>query len=283
MQLELFNNIYKDIFSHSHECISYNIYDMHFDVIQFLIQNDYISIEKKPNTFYVIDIIVALFHEFSRTENLKSRLKEYIDYFWNFIVEKNAFAIINYVNEKNNYTIINYILNSNDKSIQLTYTNKYIDLWNHFYPDEEVNSVYNVYIQLALDNNVEVLKKLFLRKSYNSNMYEWNMIDYDNKNINSISLICFLLKENYYIRDVDKIQNLANTIKILIEYGNIKENKQILMEYINNFNYNYSSSPIMKIFEDVNFENVDFENVDFENQYVDNSELKRYMENIKIM
>jgi hypothetical protein len=52
-----------------------------------------------------------------------------------------------------------------------------------------------------------------------------------------------------------KLQQLANTIDVLIEYGNIPydsivpETNNTLMDYIIKFGYNYPSSPIMKVFE----------------------------------
>jgi hypothetical protein len=263
MQSDSFNKIYKDIFSHSHECISYNIFDLNFNVIEFLIQNDYISLDKKPNTFYIIDIITALFTEISYN-NTKSRVKEYIDYFWEYIHQNNSSIIINYVNDKNGYTLANSILDCIDPVIRLEYINKYIDIWNYFYPDKELKSAYqmnenvdgfNVYIQLALDNNIDVLKKLFLRNSYYSNMYEWRVVDSNNKDIISVPIICFLLKENSHIRDVRKLKELANTIDVLIEYGKIPydlivpETDNTLMDYINKFGYNYPSSPVMKVFK----------------------------------
>ncbi len=263
MNLDSFDKIYCDIFSHSHECISYNMYDLNFDVIQFLIQNDYISMEKKSNKFYIIDIIISLFHEISSSDVVKSRVKEYIEFFWDFIIEKDSSIIINYVNNKNGYTIANYILNCNDIRIKMEYINKYIDIWNEYFPDKELKAPYqmnelvdafNVYIQLALDNNVNILKKLFSRSSYNSNIYEWRVVDSNNKNIVSVPLICFLLKENSHVRDVKKIEELANTINVLIEYGKIPydsivpENGNTLIDYINKFGYNYPSSPIMKVF-----------------------------------
>ncbi len=268
MQSDSFNKIYKDIFSHSHECISYNIFDLNFNVIEFLIQNDYISLDKKPNTFYIIDIITVLFTEISYNE--KSRIKEYIDYFWEYIHQNNSSVIINYVNEKNGYTLANYILDCIDPVIRLEYINKYIDSWNYFYPDKELKTAYqmneivdgfNVYFQLALNNNVDVLKKLFSRNSYDANMYEWRVVDSDKKNIISVPLICFLLKENSHIRDVEKLKELANTINVLIEYGKIPydlivpENGNTLMDYINKFGYNYPSSPIMKVFNKYSIKN----------------------------
>ena len=264
MESYSFNNIYKDIFSHSHECISYNIYDLDFNVIQFLIQNEFISIDKKPNTFYIIDIITSLFCEISHSDNIKTRIKEYIDFFWEYIIEANLSIIINYTNETTGYTMANYILNCLDINVRLEYINKYIDIWNTFYPDTELKSTYqmnenvdgyNVYMQLALDNNIDVLKKLFLRDSYNSKNYEWRVFDTNNKDIISVPIISFLLKENYYIRDIEKLQELADTILVLIEYGKIPydlivpETENTLMDYINKFGYNYPNSPIMKVFK----------------------------------
>jgi hypothetical protein len=83
----------------------------------------------------------------------------------------------------------------------------------------------------------------------------------NNKDIISVPIISFLLKENSYIRDVQKLEKLANTIDVLIEYGKIPydlivpETDHTLMDYINKFGYNYSTSPIMIVFKKYSIKN----------------------------
>jgi hypothetical protein len=128
MELDIFDDIYHDIIHCNHECVSINICDLNFEVIQFLIQNNFITLENKENTFYVIDFIINLFYEIQNNEIGKKRVKEYISYFWDFIVEHDKSVIVNHVDNKTKYTFEYHILNCFDKSIQLEYIEKYNNL-----------------------------------------------------------------------------------------------------------------------------------------------------------
>jgi hypothetical protein len=121
MKLDNFDDIHQDIFSGSHECISLNISDLNFTVIEFLVQNNLICFENKPNTFYIIDIIIQLFYEIHHNDVVKSRVSEYIDYFWNIIIEKNKKLII-----ENFFDL--HINNCFDINIKSEYTQKYNQL-----------------------------------------------------------------------------------------------------------------------------------------------------------
>lgn len=157
MGLDIFDDIYHDIIHGTHECTSLNISDLNFEVIKFLIQNNYISITNKQNTFYVIDIILNLFYEIQSNDVGKSRVKEYIDYFWNFIVENNKELIINHVDNGTGYTFENHINNCLDTSIKLEYNMKYQNIANkcmttNVLEDAYVDSSFLVEV-LNLQNN----------------------------------------------------------------------------------------------------------------------------------
>jgi hypothetical protein len=128
MQLDIFDDIYYDIIHGTHECVSINISDFNFEVIQFLIQNNFITVENKSNTFYVIDIILNLFYEIQNNDIGKKRVKEYISYFWDFIMFHNKSLIINHVDKQTEITFANHINNCLDKSIQMEYIEKYNNL-----------------------------------------------------------------------------------------------------------------------------------------------------------
>ena len=106
--------------------------------------------------------------------------------------------------------------------------------------------------------DVEKLKILFSRKSYNKFAYEWRINYISNNKEFSLPIIMYVLKENWWVKEKKELENIAECIKVLIEDGKIDYNDIVpetghnIVDYLNKFEYNYPDSPIMRVLEKYN-------------------------------
>lgn len=255
-----------------HDCFGFSFTDIRFDVIEFLRDNDYLTIYDPENheeddyisvadlksNFNVIELLCELFADYNTTIGFLERNSKYIEYIWNWIVTENPKVLVNYVNESS--PLINCIINSKNTQIKSIYFKKYIELWDTYHPTREFVSIYvqndsvdgdNVILALCRNFMSDELKYLFKRPNYNSANYTWYQHYIVNKETFAVPLISFLLEENSWMRNPSDLAKFAEVIDVLITYGNFNYDLQVIetghtmSDYLNQFGYDYYGSVVM--------------------------------------
>jgi hypothetical protein len=249
--------------NNKHDCVSFNITDVRFDVIEYLRVNGYINISCTAHTFNVMDILFELFHEYDTNPEFFSRNYEYINYFWIWIENEDPKLLVDYINPRCGSHLIHAILKCHNKKIRDEFFDLFFEKWEHFYPMQELPTTIiqnelvdgeNVILILARNFMGDKLKMLFKRKCYSPSNYTW----YQNYNLYNTSftvpLIMFLLEENSWMRRTEDLKKFAEIITILLEYGKVNPNLKVietgnnLQDYLTYYGYNYENSPVMNVF-----------------------------------
>jgi hypothetical protein len=258
-----------------HDCIGFSFTDLRFDVIVFLCNNDYLTIYDSDNNqdekesdyisvadlksnYNVIELLCELFSDYNTTYGFLERNTKYIEYVWNWIEEENPKALVNYVNHSS--TLIHSIINSKNTQIKTIYFEKYVKLWDTYYPTREFVSIYvqnetvdglNVILALCRNFMSTELKYVFSRPNYNSKNYTWYQHHTNNNKTFTVPLISFLLEENSWMCNPTDLEKFAEIIDVLITYGKFNYDLQVIEtghtmgDYLEHYGYNYFGSCIM--------------------------------------
>jgi hypothetical protein len=119
-----------------------------------------------------------------------------------------------------------------------------------------------------MSKEIELLLK---RESYKPTLYEWYINSGNIFNSNNIPFISYLLQENAHIMDKITLEKFAQVLEVFIKNGKfnfdakVSETHANLMDYLNQYGYNYSESPVMKVFEKCNLSAPSNINVKYKN------------------
>ena len=228
-----FSETFDALTSFKHECTNFCVTDLRFDLIEFLREENILTIVHWNNTINILDLLSNLFVELGMPYNTTSRTKEYIDYFWDWVEELDPKALTDYRFNQSNRSLAHFIMRGFDRDLKLKYLENFINLWDKFYPDEEIpmdKSIIdeidgeNIYIMLIREFASDHLKQLFKRASYDVSKYKWKQLDYDysiSKEHHYVPLIPSLYKEFDYLTNPEDIKKFEKTIEVLINDGNI--------------------------------------------------------------
>jgi hypothetical protein len=98
------------------------------------------------------------------------------------------------------------------------------------------------------------LEILFARKSYDPKHYEWHFTSGSNNMVCSVPIISYLLEEFATSADERNLKKIAKLLRVFIENGQINFDKEVIensatvMDYLNQYGYNYQKSPVMALF-----------------------------------
>jgi hypothetical protein len=252
----------------NHDCFAFNFYSIRLDVYELLIKNNIIT-TNTTNTTNTIDmkfILYNLFKTFVGKDKEKiNRLNFYIKYFWNKIIQEDEKSLLDYREEQFQYSMIHSILDGPYSKLNEEYFYKFLELWDCYYPScelpttkqpNEISDGLTIYLLLSrkfMSKEIEVLLK---RKSYKPHLYEWCINSGDVFNTKNIPFISYLLQENAHIMDEMTLEKFAKVLDVFIKNGKfnfdakVNETHANLMDYLNQYGYNYFQSPVMKVFEE---------------------------------
>ncbi len=250
-----FNDILYNLINHTYD-INITYSKINFDIIELLRGFNKIDILQN-NKFCVIDILCELFLENNNNIN------KYIDYFWSWVeTSSTPYALIDY--RTHNKSLDKIILQCKNKDIRKEYFNKYLDIWDRYYPDQELpespqptetTDGENVFYLLAQNFMDQELIRVFSRASYDPKLYEWRKYDYNfDHEFMAVPLVSYLLQEFSYLRKEKDLEKLANTLNVLINYGKFNFDQQVIdagytvSDYLNHYGYVYKSSPVIHMF-----------------------------------
>jgi hypothetical protein len=255
--------LYELLNKYNHDCCIFNYISVRMDAYEFLIENNVISLEESPNTLSMKQILYSLFLEVCSKKNI-SRQKFYINYFWTKLVSIEPKIITDY-RYNHCYSYVHAILNSYNNTVAKEYFHEFLKLWDSYYPDQELpnppqqNELVDnltIYLQLARLFMISELEILFARKSYDPKYYEWNFTSGANNMICSVPIISYLLEEFSTSADERNLKKIAKLLRVFIENGRINFDKEVIensatvMDYLNQYGYNYQKSPVMAVFKD---------------------------------
>ena len=247
----------------NHDCRTLNYISIRMDVYELLMEHRIITIHSEFNTINMQDILYSLFLDVCSKKNM-SRQKSYINYFWTKLVSVDPKIITNY-RHNHCYSYVHAILNAHHRNIAKEYFHEFLKLWDSYYPEQELpippqqNELVDnltIYLQLAQLFMIPELEILFARKSYDPKYYEWRFSSGSNNMICSVPIISYLLEEFATSADERSLKKIAKLLRVFIDNGRINfdeeviENSATLMDYLNQYGYNYKNSPVMAVFKD---------------------------------
>lgn len=245
----------------NHDCCGLNFMNIRMDAYELFMLHNFITVKTSSNTINMKDILYSFFLDVCSKKNM-SRQKSYINYFWTKLVSVDPKIITDY-RYNYCYSYIHAILNAHHKIIAKEYFHEFLKIWDCYYPEQELpnppqqNELVDnltIYLQLARNFMLTELEMLFERESYDPKHYEWHFISGANNMITSVPIISYLLEEFSTSADERNLKKIAKLLRVFIENGRIDFDKEVIensatvMDYLNQYGYNYQKSPVMALF-----------------------------------
>jgi hypothetical protein len=251
------------LIKYNHDCCIFNYISVRMDAYEFLMENNIITVDGTDNTLSMKQILYCLFLDVCSKKNIP-RQKSYINYFWTKLMSIDQKIITDY-RYNHCYSYVHAILNAHHQNIAKEYFHEFLKVWDSYYPEQELpnppqqNELVDnltIYLQLARLFMIKELEILFSRKSYDPKYYEWRFTSGANNMTFSVPIISYVLEEFAKSSDERNLKKIAKLLRVFIENGKINfdqeviENGATVMDYLNQYQYNYNNSPVMAVFKD---------------------------------